>query len=329
VKAGILFAPHRIEIKEIAAPSVKPDEVVIQSTCAGVCGSDVSVYAGHRTAQYPLLLGHEVVGRVSGLGKDVTKFSVGQRVVLEPNYPCGVCSFCRAGRGNICPNKKSAGLTAPGCFAEMFTAPAEFVWAVPDSISDTDAVVLEPLAVSLHALWQSGAQIGDTVAVLGCGATGLLLIHAAIEQGMRVFALDKLPEKMEIARRFGAEIVENNNVAELWLDENVSTVFECAGVPATVDLALSAAPRGSQVVLLGLAPTPASFVPLRLVREEIRVSGSIIYNHPSDFSRAIALVARGVLRPSQVITDTLPFGSLDRALQLASTGQSGKVLLQM
>jgi L-iditol 2-dehydrogenase len=325
----MLLAPQRIEIQDIAAPSVNAGEVMIQSTRAGVCGSDVSLYAGHRTAHYPLLLGHEVVGRVSGLGRDVLKFGVGQRVVLEPNYPCGVCSYCRAGRGNICANKKSPGVTVPGCFAEMFAAPAEFVWAVPDSISDADAVTLEPLAVSLHALWQSGAQMGDTVAVLGCGATGLLLVHAAVMQGVRVLALDKLPEKMEIARRLGAEIVTVDDVEKLWRDENVTTIFDCAGVSATVELALSAAPRGSQVVLLGLSTSPANFVPLRLVRGEIRVSGSIIYDHPSDFSRAIALVARGVLHPSQVITDTLPFGSLDRALQLAGTGQAGKVLLQM
>jgi 2-desacetyl-2-hydroxyethyl bacteriochlorophyllide A dehydrogenase len=329
VKAGLLLAPQRIEIKDIATPCVNADEVLIHSTCAGICGSDVSLYAGHRTAKYPLLLGHEVVGRVNGLGKDVTKFSAGQRVVVEPNYPCGVCSFCRAGRGNICPDKKSAGVTISGCFAELFTAPAEFVWAVPDSISDADAVTLEPLAVSLHALWQSGAQMGDTVAVLGCGATGLLLIHAAVMQGVRVFAFDKLTEKMEFARRLGADVVQSDDVEKLWRDQNVSTIFECAGVPATVELALSAAPRGSQVVLLGLATSPASFVPLRLVRGEVRVSGSIIYNHPSDFARTIALVASGVLHPSRVITDTLPFDSIDRALQLASTGQSGKVLLQM
>jgi 2-desacetyl-2-hydroxyethyl bacteriochlorophyllide A dehydrogenase len=330
VKAALLLAPRRLEISEIAAPRVGAGEVIIHPTLAGICGSDVSLFAGHRAPPaYPLLLGHEVVGRVSELGKEVTKFSRGQRVVVEPNYPCGVCAFCRAGRGNICPDKKSAGVTVPGCFAEMFAAPAEFVWAVPDAISDEDAVTLEPLAVSLHALWQSGAQMGDTVAVLGCGATGLLLIHAAVNQGVRVLAFDKLPEKMEFARRLGADVVPSDNIEKLWRDENVSTVFECAGVPATVELALSAAPRGSQVILMGLATRPASFVPLRLVRGEIRVSGSIIYDHPSDFSRAIALVARGGLHPSQVITDTLPFVSIDRALELASTGQSGKVLLQM
>ena len=329
MKAAMLLAPRKIEIQEIATPRLGADEVLIQPEHTGVCGSDVSLYAGHRSAAYPLLLGHEVLGRVSALGEAVTRFHTGQRVILEPNYPCGTCSFCRGGRGNICPNKKSAGVTVPGCFAELFAAPDEFVWAIPDAVADADAVTIEPLAVSLHALWQSGAQIGDTVAVLGCGSTGLLLIHAAVRQGLRVLASDKLPEKTELARGFGAEVVAADDAAKVWRDENVSTVFECAGVTGTVELALNSAPRGSQVVLLGLAASPATFVPLSLVRQEIRVSGSIIYNHPADFARAIALVARGVLQPSRIVTDSLPFDSIDRALQLASTGRSGKVLVQM
>ena len=329
MKAAMLLAPRKIEIQEAATPRLGADEVLIQPVQAGVCGSDVSLYAGHRAAAYPLLLGHEVLGRISALGEAVTRFHTGQRVILEPNYPCGTCSFCRGGRGNICPNKKSAGVTVPGCFAELFTAPAEFEWAIPDEVADADAVTIEPLAVSLHALWQSGAQIGDTVAVLGCGSTGLLLIHAAVRQGLRVLASDKLLEKTELARGFGAEVVAADDAAKVWRDENVSTVFECAGVTGTVELALNSAPRGSQVVLLGLAASPATFVPLSLVRQEIRVSGSIIYNHPADFARAIALVARGVLQPSRIVTDSLPFDSIDRALQLASTGRSGKVLVQM
>jgi threonine dehydrogenase-like Zn-dependent dehydrogenase len=250
-------------------------------------------------------------------------------VIVEPNYNCGTCAFCRAGRGNICPNKLSLGVTIPGCFAEQFVAPAEFVWVVPQGISDADAATIEPLAVSLHALWQSGAQLGDTVAVLGCGATGLLLIQAAIAQGMRVVAHDKFPEKLEMARALGALVRETEDVAKLWQDENVTTVFECAGVTATVELALRAVPRGGQVVLLGLANTPASFVPLRLAREEIRVSGSIIYDHPHDFARALALVAAGTLHPAQIVADTLSFDAMDRALQLASTGQLGKILVKM
>jgi threonine dehydrogenase-like Zn-dependent dehydrogenase len=263
------------------------------------------------------------------VGDHVTNISIGQRVIVEPNYPCGACAYCRSGRGNICPNKKSLGVTIPGCFAEQFVAPAEFVWPMPETISDEDAVTIEPLAVSLHALWQSGAQVGDTVAVLGCGATGLLLIQAAVSQGMRVFAHDKAESKLEMAKQLGAQVDRTADITSLWRDEGVTTVFECAGSASTVELALSAVPRGGQVVLLGLSTAQASFVPLKLVREEIRVSGSIIYDHPADFARTIALAERKVLSPGKIITHTFRFDQISQALQLASTGEVGKVLLVM
>lgn len=330
MRAAFLLAPKEIEIQDTPVPQVDKDQVLIEPIRAGICGSDVSLFSGHRTpSAYPLLLGHESVGYIRAVGENATQFSVGQRVIVEPNFPCGACAYCRSGRGNICPNKKSLGVTISGSFAEQFVAPAEFVWPVPETISIEDAVTIEPLAVSLHALWQSRSQIGDTVAVLGCGATGLLLIQAAIAQGMRVLAHDKLQSKLEMAKQLGAHIDQGADVTNLWREADVTTVFECAGAASIVELALSAVPRGGQVVLLGLSTVQASFVPLKLVREEIRVSGSIIYDHPADFARTIRLVEQQVLSPGKIVTDTFPFAQIERALQLAVTGEVGKVLLTM
>ncbi len=325
MKAAVLVEPKRIEIHELPAPRAGAGQVAIEPRRLGICGSDVSFYQGHRTAPYPWVLGHELVGMVAALGEGVTDRQVGQRVIVEPNYPCGACAFCRSGRGAICPFKTSMGVTVPGCFAECCTAPAEFAWPLPDEIADADAATIEPLAVSLHALRQSSAHLGDTIAVVGCGATGLLLVHCAVAQGVHVLAHDKFASKLEMARALGATTPAGGDTASIWRDAGVTTVFECAGASATVELALGAAPRGSQVILLGLSAAPASFVPLRLVREGLRVSGSLIYDHPADFARAIALVQAGTLRPSRIVRDVLPFAEMDRALQLASTGQSGKV----
>jgi len=330
MKAALLREPKRVEISEINEPQLGPDEVLVEPKFAGICGSDVSLFLGHRAPPtYPLVPGHEVVGHVTAVGKEVAQIKVGQRVVVEPNFPCGVCTFCRAGRGNICPNKRVLGVTIPGCFAEQFTAPAEYVWPVPDTISDEDAVTIEPLAVSLHALWQSRAQIGDTAAVLGCGSTGLLLIQAAVSQGMRVLAHDKLESKLEMARQLGAQVNQSSDISELWWNEGVTSVFECAGATSTVELALNAIPRGGQVVLLGLSSCEASFTPLKFVREELRVSGSIIYDHPKDFARTIALVEKKVLSPKKIVTNTFSFDEINHALQVACTGEAGKVLLAM
>jgi len=337
MRAAILVEPRKIEFRDIPEPPVAADQVLIRPILAGICGSDVSFYLAHRVAKYPWLLGHETVGRVVAVGAQVTRLAVGQRVVVEPNYPCGQCSFCRSGRGNICPHKASLGVSVPGCFANLFVAPAEFVWPVPDEISDEDAVVLEPLTVSLHALLLSKARLGDTVAVLGCGTVGLLLIHLAVAQGVRVLAHSRSAHKLELACDFGAVVPELprggteglGDTAQIWRENNVTTVFETGGTTATVELALSAAPRGSEVMLLGLSNEPASFVPLNLVRQGINVIGSLIYDHPGDFARAIDLVKNGTVHPSQIITATMPFDAMDRALELASAGPAIKMVVQM
>jgi L-iditol 2-dehydrogenase/L-gulonate 5-dehydrogenase len=237
MRAALLVAPSKIEVHDVNEPIVGRNEVKIKPIRAGICGTDVSLFLGHRTAiSYPLILGHELVARVVAVGEDVRNIKVGQRVVVEPNYPCGKCGVCLSGRGNICSKKQSMGVTVPGCFADCVTAPSEFVWPLPDSVSDSDAATIEPLTVSLHALFQSRARIGDTIAVLGCGVIGLLLIHAAVRQGIRVLAHDKIDEKVQFARRLGAITDGSKELKDLWEAEGVVAVFECAGAAATVDL---------------------------------------------------------------------------------------------
>jgi 2-desacetyl-2-hydroxyethyl bacteriochlorophyllide A dehydrogenase len=330
MKAALLLAPERIAIESVADQPPAPGEVVIQPAIAGICGTDISFFTGHRSVPYPFVLGHEVTGRIIALGAGVTKFRVGQRVVVEPNYPCGACALCNTGRGAVCAQKLSMGVNVPGCFSERAVAPAEFVWALPDRISDPDAATIEPLAVSIHGLRQSGAKAGDTVAVLGCGVVGLLLIHAAVAEGVRVIAHDRLTEKQAMAAALGAVVVpESENIETLWQMENVSVVFECAGVTPTVELALKSAPRGAKVVLLGISALPASFVPMKLVREGINVLTSMIYDHPSDFAHVIDRVAQGLLHPSKVVTHSFPFEGIREALVLAGAGGAGKIHIRM
>jgi L-iditol 2-dehydrogenase len=326
MKAAVLFAPENLKMTDVEIPKLAADEVLFKPKNIGICGSDVTFYLGHRPVAYPLILGHEVVGHIAAVGEAVTKFKVGQRIIVEPNYSCGNCPLCRIGRGNICPNKKSPGVSVPGFFADYAKAPAEFVWGLPDNISDEDAATIEPQAVGIHALVISGAKLGDTVAVVGCGVIGLLLIHAAVKAGVRVLAHDKLPVKLAMAEKLGAHAIEAEDTALLWQKENVTTIFECAGVPASIELSLNAAPRGSQVLLLGITTTPASFVPIKIVREGIHIIPSLIYDHPGDFERTINLVSSGTLSPSKIITDTVPFNSLEKAIKIACTGQSAKII---
>ncbi|OHD17046.1 MAG: hypothetical protein A2Y38_10030 [Spirochaetes bacterium GWB1_59_5] len=328
MKTAILHAVQKIGIGETKAPVAAPGEVLIRPVFAGICGSDVSLYMGHRAvASFPHILGHEIVGRVEALGEGVTKLKVGDRVVVEPNYICGTCEFCLSGRGNICPNKKSVGVNLQGFFAELCVAPAQFTWPVGDEISDADAATIEPLAVAVTALKRSGAGLGDTIVIIGCGAIGLLLAQVAAAAGIRVIALETNAKKCGMARELGALTPASDDLAALWKKEGVTRVFDTSGVSATVDLALASAPRGSEVILLGLSTTDAKFVPLRFVREGITLSGSLIYDHPFDFPKTISLVQRGLIHPSRIVTDTIPFAEIDRAFELASSGNAAKVLI--
>lgn len=329
MKAAALLGPKQIELRDVDVPVLADHDVLIKPVRAGICGSDVSLYVGHRQPPYfPFTIGHEFIGRVAAVGGKVTKLAVGQRVIVEPNYICGECRFCKSGRGNICPNKKSMGVNVLGCFGEYTVAPDEFTWPVPDRVSDQDAASIEPLAVSLHALLQSGAKAGDTIAVVGCGVVGLLLVHVASARGIKSIVHDKFPGKLEMAALLGAKIGDAGDVAQEWLQANVSYVFECAGVTATTEMSVGSAPRGSKVLLLGLSTEPASFVPLRLVREGVKIEPSLIYDHPTDFELAIKLVADGTLKPSSIVTDAFPFASIGHALDVAATGQAGKVQVE-
>ena len=323
MKAAFLTAPRQLEIIECPAPCPMPGEALIRISRVGLCGSDLSFFAGHRSLpQYPHLLGHELVGT---LAEATSSLAAGSRVIVEPNYPCGLCQLCTTGRGAYCAGKHSMGVDLPGCFAEFVTAPNEFLWPIPDSISDADAATIEPLAVAVHAIRQSGLKAGQTAAVLGCGSIGLLIAHVAQAAGIRILAHDLSPLRRARALEFGAiEVTPDAEVSELWRQHQVATVFECAGVSATVDLALAAAPRGC-TVLLGLATTPAQFTPLRLVREGIRVEPCLIYEHPTDFAYTIDQVAQGRLQPARIVTSTHAFAGIAEAFSAALNPDESKV----
>jgi len=196
MRAAILESPGRVIVQEVPAPTPGPGEVVVEIDLAGVCGSDVALFEGRRPAAYPLILGHEAVGRIVD--------PVGTRVVIEPNIPCGTCAVCRRRRGNVCPHKRSLGLNSPGVFAERVALPAEFVHPLPPEIGLLDAVGLEPLAVAVHAFGVGQVEPGDPMAVIGCGTEGLLLIQVAVAMGARVLAADIRADRLAAAQRLGA-----------------------------------------------------------------------------------------------------------------------------
>ncbi|QJW90906.1 alcohol dehydrogenase catalytic domain-containing protein [Spirosoma taeanense] len=334
MRAGVLTAPGAIAIRQQTIPEPGPGEVRIRMKAVGICGSDVSIFQGHRPdLLFPLVIGHEGLGYVDKTGEGVSQLQVGDRVVIEPNFPCGHCDFCWQGRGNICPNKRIFGVRETGCFADYALAPEHFVWRVPDAVSDDDAVVIEPTAVALHTLFTSPARPGDPVAVVGMGAIGLLVAYLAVRMGYKVLAYDRVQEKVDRAVELGAVPVDASTttaqIAQIWKDASVHTVFECAGAAPAFTMALEAAPRGSYVVVAGLADGLSNLSEFSITRQGITILTSIIYDHPVDFRRTIALIESGFLRPGQIISAKESFDRLPNALEMACRGQHAKIVLSL
>lgn len=282
-------------------------------------------------------MGHEAVGRVIDAGDARHLHLHARRVVIEPNIPCGQCRVCRRGRGNVCPSKRSLGVNGPGVFAERVAVPADFVHPLPEEMSLDDAVGIEPLAVALHAFTAGAVASGEPVAIIGCGAEGLILAQVAVASGARVLAVDVRPERLEAARTIGAEqVVEvpasapaSPDARAVLEDWSPSVVFESAGVSSAFELALQVVAPGGTVVAVGLASQPVEVQPFAFVRRGLSLVGSLIYDHPSDFQRAIDTVRQGQVRPGALVSRVVDgLDALPAALAALTTAEAGgKTLL--
>jgi 4-hydroxyphenylpyruvate dioxygenase/2-desacetyl-2-hydroxyethyl bacteriochlorophyllide A dehydrogenase len=324
MQAAMLTAPRKIDVTTVPVPIPRQGEVRIKMKSVGICGSDVHLFSGNRPDLiYPKIIGHEGYGIIDMLGEGVTHLAIGDRVVIEPNYPCMTCDYCRQGRGNICPNKRIIGVLEQGIFAEYAIVPEPFAWRIPETVSDDDAVVIEPTAVALHAVFTSRACPGDTIAVVGLGSIGMLVADIAVELGYKVVATDPMPEKVATAQALGALAC----TPDQWEAQEVVAIIECSGSAEALSAAFKNAPRGAEIIVVGLSENFSSFSEFQVARRGLSLIPSMIYDHPQDFKRAIQLIASGKINPSKIISRRLSFDNVDEALEAASQGYDTKVVM--
>ncbi len=332
---ALLNKPNDISINDVPTPQVGFGEIRIKIQKIGICGSDVHIYNGHRLLNKPVIIGHEGIGVIDQIGEGVVGREMGERVVIEPNIPCFKCKYCMAGKGNICINKRVIGVNENGCFAEYICLPEAFAWKIPKEISDNDAVTIEPMAVAYSALFSAKTKPGNTIAIIGLGAIGLLLCHLAIRLGYKVLVTELNKSKLKIAEEMGAIAViaqgsleeQSISISKIWLENDVEAIFECAGSEFTASLATAAAPRGAEIVLVGLSEKNATFQPLKIAREGITIVPSIIYDHPFDFKRVIQLITLKIIAPGFIISSYEPITNIENALIKASNGAESKVVV--
>ncbi|MFX4270780.1 zinc-dependent alcohol dehydrogenase [Propionibacteriaceae bacterium Y1685] len=326
-------------------PVPNDHEVRVTMRRTGVCGSDTHAAAGHHPfVPLPYRPGHEVVGVISQLGARVEKWRIGDRVTVEPPLPCAAqraidptltfddCKPCRTGRSNLCERLVFFGCGhTQGGMADEFTAPADRLYAIPDALDDDQAALIEPLSTPVHAVRLAGVQ-DATVAILGCGTIGLLVMAAARHAGARTIVMtDPLAEKRERAKRLGADHVlePGPDVAvnvRAFLGESADVVFDCVAIQATVTSAVEMALKGGTVVIVGV-PTGPVEVPLPIIQDQqVRIQGSATYLR-EDYDEATEILLAGKVSPDDVITGRYPIEEAAEAFAAASSGQHVKVLI--
>ena len=302
MKAIVLVAPRRVEVvDDWPEPVPGPYEVVVQVRGVGLCGSDLAVYRGVRpTPRLPWVMGHEGGGDIVAVGPRVTDRRVGQRVAVEPNYCCLDCPPCRAGNTPACARRLAVGLNHPGLMAERVAVPAGFAWPVPADWSAQTLACVEPGAVARSAVRRSGVRAGDGCLIVGAGSQGLLICQALLAAGAVPSIVEPHSGRLALAERLGARPLAPG------VEESFPFVFEAAGVPAAVQTAVDRAGPGGTVILVGLSREKLPLPAYELVRRQLTVRGSLIYDHPADFPDTVAAITRGELDPASIMHPGFP-----------------------
>lgn len=316
--------PSEIELREFTISSpLMGDEVKIKLIYGGICGSDVSVFKGKIAhATYPIRPGHEIVGEITEVGPDA-KLEIGKRVVVTPNSFCGHCEYCLQGKPNICSHKKSLGVTVDGVFSQECIISSKYVLPVPENLSDEKAVLIEPFAVIVHAFKRVEIKAGMSVAIIGCGTEGMLAITLANLLGAKITAIDINPEKFEKVKEIG-DI--KTRLPQDVKGETFDIVLEAAGARASVEQSVDLVKPGGSLVIVGLTPE-ATFPVTQMVRKELSIYGSIIYNFPCDFLKSVDYLMKDEFNVDAVISKVFNFTDYKEAYDAACSGQYGKIIL--
>ena len=328
----------QVELREIAEPRPGPGEALVEIAAAGICGTDLHIFHDEFRSNPPVVLGHEVAGKVVALGPGVEGVEPGWRVTSETYFStCGRCRYCRDGRTNLCPARRSIGSAVNGGFTRFLVVPARNLHRLPDSVSDRAGALTEPLACVTHALLsQPAIRPGDVVAVAGPGAIGLLAVQVARSAGATVVVLGTSGDcgRLELAKRLGAGytvVVPEEDPGELLAamspgGHGADVVIECSGAGAAASGLLSLARRGGRYLQVGLFGKPVALDFDQVCYRELTVTGSNASTSES-WLRALELLEQGLVDTETIISCAYPLGEWRQAFDDFESKRGVKLLL--
>lgn len=330
MKACVLNGIGQLDYQEVPVPQPQPGEVLLKIKASGICGSDIGRVYVKGTYSFPTIPGHEFSGEIVELGEGVDKKIMGKKAAVFPLIPCKKCDMCEVGQYASCRNYNYFGSRCNGGFAEYLAVPVWNLVMTKTDLSFEEMAMTEPAAVSLHALSQAGIELGDTVAVFGAGAIGLMLAELAKAWGAgKIILFDIDDRKLEFAKSIGYEFCINNRendwkqkVVDLTGGKGVDVAIEGAGVASTVEGCLSAVKPQGKVVFMG---NPAGDMNIHqkdyweILRKQLTIKGtwnSSYTQQKNDWQIVLDTMASGKMDVSKFITQKFNLSQCNEAFEL-------------
>ncbi|THV07110.1 GroES-like protein [Dendrothele bispora CBS 962.96] len=338
MKALWYSAPQKFEIKQVPIPKVGDNDVLLKVTCCGVCGTDAHIHEGEFIAKFPLIPGHEAIGSVVEMGKDVKGFEVGDRCVADVGITCGKCFYCRRGNSLLCEDFNARGVTQDGGFAEYIVYKQEKLYKI-HNLTDEEATLLEPAACAIHGLDKLQPPVGIEVLMLGAGPTGLILAQLLKLNGAsRVVLAANKGIKMDIAKKLNAADVyielDRQNPEGQWkkLKEDnpygFDVVVEATGVEKLANDSINYVRRGGTLMVYGVYENKAlvHWPPSKIFGDEIRIIGS--FSQTYCFPRAVAYLDSGKVNVKGMVTDIYKIDQFQEALDKMNSRGALKIAIK-
>lgn len=338
MRAAVYRRNDDVRVEDLPIPKIGPDELLVRIESSGVCGSDVMEW--YRLKKAPLVLGHEIAGTVAEAGRNVKRFSKGDRVTVAHHIPCNTCRYCLAGQYSLCDTLRSTNFD-PGGFCEYVRVPAINVdrgtFIIPDELTFDEATFIEPLGCVLRGLAKARLAPGASALVLGSGISGLLFVKALAALGAgRIVSTDVVDYRLGAAKRFGADAAlkageaKPEKLAALNGGRLFDLVITAAGAPGVIEQAFRSADRGGTVLLFApLEPGSTATMPCwEIWRDQVTIV-STYASPPVDTARAIELLRAGRVCVEDMITHRLPLEETAKGFRLVAEGKKSiKVIVR-
>lgn len=334
MKVAVMTAPKTMEWLERDIPETGENQVLIKLSHVGICGSDLHFYEEGRLGNWipkePLTLGHEPGGTVVEVGKGVSSLKVGDKVAIEPGVPCGVCEYCKKGLYNLCDNMSFMAIPEEreGVFSEYCAHPANMCYKLPDNMDTMEGALIEPLAVGFHAVQKSGAKVGQSALVLGCGCIGLVTIMVLKACGIsNIYATDIIDRRLQKAKEVGAieilyadkmDVVEYINSLP---GGGVDLVFETAGNKITTLQTAKMIKKGGSVTLVGMTPdSEINYDIGTLMSKEAQLH--TVFRYRNLYPTAIEAVSQGDIPLKSIVSHVFDFKDVIEAMDFNSKNKN-------